>query len=262
MRRTVGHRLRAAWIAAPLSVILTLAAVIWSAMPAPATASLSALVTASPSAGTPAVGALFTISDGRLGTHFCTASVVASPEGNLILTAAHCLADYSRTGIAFVPGYVDGATPEGVWPVTHIFVDRAWAATADPDDDFAFLTVAQPGSDTPIEYVTGAERLGIDESAANVTRVVGYPDTRAQPIICQNRTSMFSSTQMRFGCGGFTEGTSGSPFLIDPDGPGGGVTVIGVIGGYQQGGDSPDISYAAAFGPNAQSLYDIAVAQG
>jgi V8-like Glu-specific endopeptidase len=122
--------------------------------------------------------------------------------------------------------------------------------------------VAQPGSDTPIEYVTGAERLGIDESAANVTRVVGYPDTRAQPIICQNRTSMFSSTQMQFDCGGFTEGTSGSPFLIDPDGPGGGVTVIGVIGGYQQGGDSPDISYAAAFGPNAQSLYDIAVAQG
>jgi hypothetical protein len=38
--------------------------------------------------------------------------------------------------------------------------------------------------------------------------------------------------------------------------------VIGVIGGYQQGGDSPDISYAAAFGPNVRALYDIAVAQG
>jgi V8-like Glu-specific endopeptidase len=262
MRRTVGCRLRAAWIAAPLSVIFTLAAVIWSAMPAPATASLSALVTASPSAGTPAVGALFTISDGRLGTHFCTASVVASPEGNLILTAAHCLARYSGTGIAFVPGYVDGATPEGVWPVTHIFVDRAWAATADPDDDFAFLTVAQPGSDTPIEHVTGAERLGTDQSAAGVTRVIGYPDALAQPIICQGRTTMFSPTQMRFGCGGFTEGTSGSPFLIDPGGPGGGVTVIGVIGGYQQGGDSADVSYAAAFGSNVQALYDVAVAQG
>ena len=43
MRRTAGRRLlRAAWIAGPLSVILTLAAVIWSAMPAPATATLSA----------------------------------------------------------------------------------------------------------------------------------------------------------------------------------------------------------------------------
>jgi Trypsin len=159
-------------------------------MPAPATATLSALVTASPFAGTPAVGALFTMNDGRLGTHFCTASVVHSPEGNLILTAAHCLAGYSDASpatIAFVPGYVDGASPEGIWLVTRIFVDRGWAATQNPDDDFAFLTVAQPG---------------------------------------------------------------------------GGVTVIGVIGGYQQGGDSADVSYAAAFGPNVQALYDVAVAQG
>ena len=189
MRRTAGRRLlRPASIAGPLWVILALAAVIWSAMLGPATATLSALVTASPFAGTPAVGALFTMNDGRLGTHFCTASVVHSPEGNLILTAAHCLAGYSGASpatIAFVPGYVDGATPEGIWLVTHIFVDPGWAATQDPDDDFAFLTVAQPGSDTPIEHVTGAERLRIDQPAAGVTRVIGYPDARAQPIICR-----------------------------------------------------------------------------
>jgi V8-like Glu-specific endopeptidase len=265
MRRTARRRLlRAAWIAGPLSAGLALAAVLWSALPSPATATLSASVTASPFAGTPAVGALFTISNGRLGTHFCTASVVHSPQGNLVLTAAHCLAGYSDTSpasIAFVPGYVDGATPEGVWPVTRIFVDRAWATRADPDDDFAFLTVAQPGSSTPVEHVTGAAQLGINDPAA-LTRVVGYPDTRAQPIVCQNRTSMFSATQLQFDCDGFTMGTSGSPFLIDPGGPGGGVTVIGVIGGYQQGGDSPDISYAAAFGGNVQALYEVAVAAG
>ena len=33
-------------------------------------------------AGTPAVGALFTASAGRLGQHFCTASVVDSPAGD------------------------------------------------------------------------------------------------------------------------------------------------------------------------------------
>jgi V8-like Glu-specific endopeptidase len=266
MRRTARRRLLgAAWVAGPLSVLLTLATVAWSVMPAPASATLSASVTASPFAGTPAVGALFTISNGRLGTHFCTASVVHSPAGNLILTAAHCLAGYSDTSpasIAFVPGYVDGATPEGIWPVTRIFVDQSWAASADPDDDFAFLTVAQPGSSTPIEYVTGAERLGIGDPAAALTRVVGYPDSRAQPIVCQNRTSMFSATQMQFNCDGFTVGTSGSPFLIDPGGPGGSVTVVGVIGGYQQGGDSPNISYSAAFGANMQALYNVAVAAG
>ncbi len=265
MRRTAGQRLlRAAWIAGPLSVILGLALACWSVAPAPAATTLSAMVSASPFGGTPAIGALFTISGGRLGSHFCTASVVHSPEGDLILTAAHCLAGYSETspGIAFVPGYVDGAAPEGVWLVTRIFVDQAWAATSDPDDDFAFLTVEQPGSNTPIEYVTGAEHLGIDQTAATVTRVIGYPDTQAQPIICQNRTSMFSATQAQFDCGGFTEGTSGSPFLIDPGGPSGSVIVTGVIGGYEQGGDSPDVSYAATFGPNAQALYDVAISQG
>jgi hypothetical protein len=41
--------------------------------------------------GTPAVGALFTISGGHLGTHFCTASVVNSPVKDLVITAAHCM---------------------------------------------------------------------------------------------------------------------------------------------------------------------------
>ena len=42
-------------------------------------------------AGTPAVGALFTISEGRLGSHFCTASVIDSPHHDLVITAAHCV---------------------------------------------------------------------------------------------------------------------------------------------------------------------------
>ena len=41
--------------------------------------------------GTPPVGALFTTSAGQLGQHFCTASVVDSPAGDLVITAAHCV---------------------------------------------------------------------------------------------------------------------------------------------------------------------------
>jgi hypothetical protein len=39
-------------------------------------------------------------------------------------------------------------------------------------------------------------------------------------------------------------------------------TVIGVIGGYQQGGDSADVSYSPAFGQNVRTLYDTAVSHG
>jgi hypothetical protein len=35
--------------------------------------------------------------------------------------------------------------------------------------------------------------------------------------------------------------------------------VVGVIGGYQQGGDSDDVSYSPYFGPDVQQLYQQAV---
>ena len=109
-------------------------------------------------AGTPAVGALFTTSHGKLGRHFCTGSVVNSPGGNLVVTAAHCVSGTS--GLVFVPGYNGGAKPPyGVWRVTRIFTDRSWNASADPDNDVAFLQVGQSGSIVPIEDVTGAEQL-------------------------------------------------------------------------------------------------------
>ena len=38
--------------------------------------------------------------------------------------------------------------------------------------------------------------------------------------------------------------------------------VIGVIGGYQQGGDTPQVSYSAMLGTNAAALYQDAVAGG
>ena len=108
-------------------------------------------------AGTPAVGALFTMSKGKLGQHFCTASVVGSPEGDLVITAAHCVTGTS--GFVFVPGYDRGAAPYGTWSVTKVYVDQSWKSSSDPDDDVAFLRVSQAGSIVPIEDVTGAEAL-------------------------------------------------------------------------------------------------------
>ena len=38
--------------------------------------------------------------------------------------------------------------------------------------------------------------------------------------------------------------------------------MIGVIGGYQQGGYMPQVSYSAVLGANAAALYKKAVADG
>jgi V8-like Glu-specific endopeptidase len=212
-------------------------------------------------AGTPAVGALFTMSGGRLGSHFCTASVVHSPNGDLVITAAHCVSA-TVAEVAFVPGYNGGAAPYGIWIVTRIYVDASWSSSSDPDDDVAFLRVSQPGSTVPIETVTGGERLRTGAPARQLVEVIGYPDSADQAITCRNWTREPMADQLEFDCGGYTDGTSGGPFLAGVDPRTGRGTVIGVIGGYEQGGLTPQVSYSAMFGANVMALYEVAVAGG
>jgi V8-like Glu-specific endopeptidase len=207
------------------------------------------------------VGALFTVgAGGKLGAHFCTASVVASPDGDLILTAAHCMATRSADQVAFVPDYANGKMPYGVWKITNILVDPNWSSTSDPDDDFAFLQVSQAGSRVAIQQLTGAETIQIGTSAGGKVKVAGYPDGQDAMISCVNTVLAFTSTQFAFDCGGFEDGTSGSPLLVATATGGSTADVIGVIGGFEQGGDTPSVSYASRFGPRMEALYKAAIA--
>jgi V8-like Glu-specific endopeptidase len=211
--------------------------------------------------GVAAVGALFMESNGQLGAHFCTASVVDSSAGDLAVTAAHCV--YGRTGtMVFVPGYANGKAPYGVWPVAKVYTDSAWDASQDPDHDVAFLRLSDASDGAAIQKVTGAEALGTDVSAGETVQVIGYPDAAAGPVWCSGPAKGFSATQLEFDCGGYTVGTSGGPFLTGVDPVTGQGTVIGVIGGYQQGGNTPQVSYAAVFSTAVSQLYATAEAGG
>ncbi|MBV9380636.1 MAG: trypsin-like serine protease [Streptosporangiaceae bacterium] len=211
--------------------------------------------------GTAAVGALFTTQNGKLSQHFCTASVVHSPAGDLAVTAAHCVTGVGSS-IAFVPDYDNGKDPFGVWQVTHVYTDKAWQSSASADDDFAFLQVSPTSQSSPIEDITGAEQLGTRGQSHALVRVIGYPDNAGQPVVCDNWTESFGSTQLEFDCGGYANGTSGGPFLAAVSSSSGQGIVIGVIGGYQQGGDTPSVSYSAVFGPRVAALYQAAIASG
>lgn len=212
-------------------------------------------------AGTPAVGALFTVtSGGGLGGHFCSASVVDSPARDLVITAAHCVGGGGSGQLAFVPGYDNGRMPYGIWRVTRVIVDQSWISSANPNADVAFLTVTgQDGS--KIQDITGGERLGIGQAAGQYVRVIGYPQGSNVPIRCGNLARSFGPTQLVFDCGRYTDGTSGGPLLEDVNPTTGLGTVIGVIGGYQQGGDTPSVSYAARFGVLVADLYKTAIGQ-
>jgi V8-like Glu-specific endopeptidase len=223
---------------------------------------------ARPFDGTPAVGALFTTTaSGGLGTHFCTASVIDSPRRDLLMTAAHCVSGSGQGPIVFVPGYHDGQAPYGVWRVTRVVVDQNWASSQDADDDFAFLVTA--GRDgTRVQDVTGGERLaglpagGADPGNGQLVAVVGSPGAQDRPILCQNRMTPYGATQLQFDCAGYSDGTSGSPLLANVSSSTALGTVVGVIGGYQRGGYTSNVSYAARLGPSATALYDTALNGG
>jgi V8-like Glu-specific endopeptidase len=218
-----------------------------------------------PFSGTAAVGALFVQANGHLGRHFCTASVVHSPRGNLLITAAHCMAgkDLRPAGhIVFAPGYHSGRFPHGTWQVNGKYVDQRWASERDPNDDVAFLVAARPGRH--IERITGAETLDTGEKLPVRVHVIGYPDATRRPITCAGPASSYERRGLRqlvFDCGGYTAGTSGGPFLAHVSAKTGDGSVIGVIGGYQQGGNTPSVSYSSQFLANVLALYKIATAR-
>src|ERR1700727_1999177 len=85
------------------------------------------------------IGAIF-IDGGPL--HVCTGSVVHSRAGNLIMTAAHCLAGASQ--IAFVPGFAGDAAPAptDVWKADAVYLDPRWTGSKDPRADYAIARVS------------------------------------------------------------------------------------------------------------------------
>jgi V8-like Glu-specific endopeptidase len=221
---------------------------------------------AAPAGTSRAVGALFTITPGprghpQLGRHFCTATVVDSRSGDLVLTAAHCVSGRVLGQLAFVPEYRDGGTPAGVWPVTKVFVDQTWSATASQDDDVAFLLVHRHGTKASVQSRAGGERMGIGQPAGQLVQVTGYPNRAAAPVACRNRAEAFTATELQFDCAGFADGTSGSALLANVNPLTGLGTVIGVIGGHQQGGDTTSVSYADRLVGEVAALYKTATAR-
>ena len=215
-------------------------------------------------AGLPQVGALFSSPDytGSSASHFCTATVIDSPAGDLVLTAAHCVASYAtstyKSGtLTFAPGYDSGPDNRlgGVWNVEQIDLSPGYQADQNPEDDYALLVIA-PKNGLNIQQLTGGLRLTTSRLPEQVS-VVGYNDLAYdvqgnEAVICT--ATAFEETDggepwARFNCPNYQDGTSGGPWITGTG------AVMGVIGGYEQGGDSPNWSYSAIFNAATIAFY-------
>ncbi|HEY3873805.1 MAG TPA: trypsin-like serine protease [Actinocrinis sp.] len=218
------------------------------------------------------VGALFTApvySHGKLtgAAHECSASVVDSPAGDLVLTAAHCVYGSAfQKFLAFAPKFDNGVSGYGVWYVRSISVDAGWVSSHNPLDDYALLTI-DPVEGRSIQRVAGGLALSATHLPRDVT-VLGYnqvvydPDGNA-PIICHSQAvkeveTVDGVSELYSGFAGpnFQDGTSGGPWIET-----GTDHVVGVVGGYEEGGDIPAFSYSSVFGPDVFALYRDAVDQ-
>ena len=225
----------------------------------PATSEPDSAGPANAFAGYPADGAVFV-----LGRRLCSGSVIngGSNHISLVLTAAHCVLYASgghvkvRTGVWYDPQYDGGPSRFGRWNAVGV----AWkgyiscssrGCTANTEDDYAILVVAKHNG-LQVGRVTGYNGWTIDFNTFEPSvRLVGDPTNISHPLTTVSNALIVFPTSgrnlpfWRMASPGFSNGTSGSPWLINfRNGVG---IAIGDIGGYQQGGATASPSYSSSW---------------
>jgi Trypsin-like peptidase domain len=230
-------RVRSAFVILLLSVAFSLSGCGHPHPPASASAPPPPTsATAAPVHADPLVGAVFL---GASDLHTCTGSVLHSSTGNLILTAAHCLASSHPT--TFVPGFSGQGDAAATWTIDTIYLDPRWVAGQEPAADFAIARVSREDGRSVESTAGKGLTLGIAPTPGTVVTVIGYPlSVGGAPIGCRVAAVTAPTGFPSLKCGGLTDGTSGAPWRTDS-------TVVGLIGGLDGGGCDETQSYSPPF---------------
>lgn len=194
--------------------------------------------------GIKSVGVLYTHNAKSAKDHYCSASVVDSVGGDLVLTAGHCL----NNNAIFIP-YYDGSKdaahqPYGIWTVNKWFRDGSYEKGnkgPESDLDFAFArTDVVKGRH--VQDVVGGNSLVRTPGAKGRVTVIGYPKVKShnpkdEAVRCTTDSGALPGyNQLRIDCAGLWGGISGAPWFSSVDLGRGTGTIIGNVGGYNDGG--------------------------
>ncbi len=206
----------------------------------------------------PTVGKLTFRVDGVVKLN-CTATVTdgtaAANSEELIVTAAHCIEGtigrvaYTSTNLAFSPMWHDGKNPFGTWTVRKAFLDSGWLTCSVPVVDCKTnqlydyaVVVLSPKNGKGIGDVTGADGWSVKQpkTIAGVT-IAGIPATSPGTLVTTTNTDTVTESGEPFRRAttpGFTDGSSGGPWLTNFSAKTGRGVLIGDTGGFEQGGPS------------------------
>ncbi|MGO1544481.1 MAG: trypsin-like serine peptidase [Gulosibacter sp.] len=223
--------------------------------------------------GASTFGRLYFTFDGQM-LNVCSATIVNSDSGSIVVTAAHCVVTTDGTGtvaqsVIFVPGDRNDAQeqPHGMWAATSVSVPQQFVDGAITDDqgylqsdegwnyDFAFLKMEEKDGQT-IQEVAGAQGIAFGVPVDTLTQI-GYPSAGEfdgrEEYMCAS-TSFTSNWQ-----GGYThdcnmtQGASGGGWLSDYDQETGTGYVVGVTSTISTG--IPDTN-SPVLGQTALNLYN------
>lgn len=214
--------------------------------------------------------------------YVCSGVVVRAAHADVVLTAAHCVADgagHWATDWTFVPDYRNGNQPYGAYTARRFFVDPRWAAGKE-QYDVAFVQVnpatiyGAPGG-TGIRPATRELPAGLPVAFAAHpaavrlagTYVFGYPAelpfSGEYPNYCAGRARVTAASGARgtartmTRCG-MTAGDSGGPWLARFR-PRAGAGPIVAVSTFKLSTDLR-VLYGTVLGPAARRLYLAATA--
>ena len=186
----------------------------------------------------------------------CSAGTVNTPNGDMVITAAHCVyANFSyMQDWIYVPGYYNGPTVWGTWFASNMGVTGAWKFNANPNDDFAIVNVAPASNGLSLVKTTGANGLVSDQPYTQSVVIWGYPGSYNDgltPEYCI--TSTFQSGSLVGAPCNLSQGASGGPWLTSYN------ATTGL--GYEFGETSSESAsltdnYSPYFGSDFITLYD------
>ncbi|KAK4163118.1 trypsin-like serine protease [Cladorrhinum sp. PSN259] len=206
--------------------------------------------------------------------HICTASIIDSPRGNIIVTAAHCVTDMKsgtlKDTVYFTPGYDKGKTPHGTFKsqAQAIYVSPNWIPTRDDYGnvdgkgspwDVAFVALLPLNGKYVAEAAGASLTPDFNPTLPTAVQVFGYPSDKTQYknefYVCDATATAEHTDWEELLCTGIPGGFSGGPWIT------GGSKVIGVIGGEGQNLKASDPrNFAVRFSAKIRALYDTAVA--
>jgi hypothetical protein len=211
----------------------------------------SSAAAAKPVRADPRVGAVFL---GGQSLHTCSGAVLDSAAGDLILTAAHCMA--AGIDAFFVPGFAGEAADPDFFHVDAVYLDPRWVTDQDPMADFAVVRVNRDGGGSVQTQAGGGFEVGSAPKAGTDVTVTGYPlGAGGDPIGCTTRTSAADRGFPSLPCAGLVDGTSGAPWVAGP-------MIAGLVGGLEGGGCEENVSYSPPFDDEVKRLLARAEAGG